>query len=292
LPTIENPYNNLTGGSWVKGNLHAHSTRSDGNRSQQAVIDCFAELGYDYLAITDHDVLTGAKDYEALDCKGLILVPGNEISADGPHLLHIDATSVVPPSMDRQEVFDAINRRGGFAIVNHPNWIADFNHCPYDLMARWKGYTGMEIFNGVVQGMQGSAYATDKWDRILSTGRRVWGFANDDSHAACHDAQGWNVAYVTERTPGAVVDALSRGRFYASTGVVIDEINVDGRRISVHSSNAEATAAYIQDGTRINYVDEPGLEIDIPKDSRYVRFEFYGKGNRMAWTQPMFVKWE
>ena len=39
----------------LKGNLHAHTTFSDGRRPVDEVIGRYRELGYDFLAITDHD---------------------------------------------------------------------------------------------------------------------------------------------------------------------------------------------------------------------------------------------
>ncbi len=39
----------------LKGNLHAHTTFSDGRRPIREVIGRYRELGYDFLAITDHE---------------------------------------------------------------------------------------------------------------------------------------------------------------------------------------------------------------------------------------------
>jgi PHP domain-containing protein len=39
----------------LKGNLHAHSTLSDGRRPVEEVVARYRDLGYDFLAITDHD---------------------------------------------------------------------------------------------------------------------------------------------------------------------------------------------------------------------------------------------
>src|SRR5262249_46998313 len=39
----------------LKGNLHAHTTFSDGRRPIREVIRRYRDLGYDFLAITDHD---------------------------------------------------------------------------------------------------------------------------------------------------------------------------------------------------------------------------------------------
>ncbi len=39
----------------LKGNLHAHTTFSDGVRPADEVVERYRELGYDFLAITDHE---------------------------------------------------------------------------------------------------------------------------------------------------------------------------------------------------------------------------------------------
>ena len=46
----------------LKGNLHAHTTFSDGRRPAGEVVACYRQLGYDFLAITDHDDRIG-EDY-------------------------------------------------------------------------------------------------------------------------------------------------------------------------------------------------------------------------------------
>ena len=108
MALLEHPYNNLSGGRWLSGNLHAHTTASDGERSQQAVIDDYAGRGHGFLMISDHDVFTSADDYRQFDSRGMILVPGTEITAHGPHMLHIGATALVPPDADRQRVVDGV----------------------------------------------------------------------------------------------------------------------------------------------------------------------------------------
>src|SRR5689334_277988 len=41
-------------GRFYRGNLHTHSTRSDGRQAPEAVIAAYREQGYDFLALTDH----------------------------------------------------------------------------------------------------------------------------------------------------------------------------------------------------------------------------------------------
>ena len=41
-------------GRFFKGNIHTHSTRSDGGRVPEDVCKTYREAGYDFLALTDH----------------------------------------------------------------------------------------------------------------------------------------------------------------------------------------------------------------------------------------------
>ena len=209
---LENPYD-VPGGVWLKGNLHTHSTVSDGGRDPQEIVDDYSARGYDFLMFSDHDRVT---DVSELDARGMVLIPGNEVSSRGSHMLHVDASRAVEPAADRQAVIDAINDDGGFAVINHPNWEADYAHCPLEMMKALRGYLGIEIYNAVCDLLPGSAYAVCEWDRLLSLGRRVWGFASDDSHGAGQVGGGWVVARASARTREAVVDALRAGAFYAS----------------------------------------------------------------------------
>lgn len=274
---------------WLRGNLHTHTTGSDGTRDPQTVVDVYAALGYDFLMISDHDQFT---DPSELDAKGMVLIPGVEVTADGEHVLHVNATSRVEPDPDRQTVIDAIERDGGFAIVTHPNWESEFNHCPQQKLEAWDGYAGIEVANGVCIIGSGSGYATDRWDMLLGQGRTVWGYGNDDSHWPEHDARAWTMVQCAERSVEAIVDALRQGRCYVSTGVTIERVRVDGTRITVFAPNAERIIAVSDFGRRQAAVDDTTMTFEVPDDAEYsyIRFECYGFGDDMAWTQPFFIE--
>ncbi len=42
---------------WLKGNIHAHSFWSDGDHVPELVVKAYKDLGYDFLALTDHNVI-------------------------------------------------------------------------------------------------------------------------------------------------------------------------------------------------------------------------------------------
>ena len=120
---LESPYPQGEGLQWLKGNLHVHTTRSDVENAPQEVIQRYADLGYDFLMLSDHDQ---PADLAGLDPCGLVLLPGNEVSSGGPHLLDVGARFTATERDDRQAVIDDINRNGGFAVLCHPNWQADY----------------------------------------------------------------------------------------------------------------------------------------------------------------------
>lgn len=286
-----NPYTGIDGVRALRGNLHAHSTRSDGMALPQDVVNDYASRGYDFLMLSDHDIYTSEEDLAELDSKGMVLIPGNEVSAGGPHMLHVGVGGYIKPSPRRQEVLSEIVKRGGFAVVNHPNWQQEFDHCSFAQLREWVGYEAMEIYNGVIGRLDGSPYATDKWDRLLSMGRRIWGIANDDSHNPTRDVElGWNMVYAKERTPESIIDALRAGRFYASTGVTISKIAVDGMTIRIETENAQRIVAMGQYGRRLAIADGKSIEFAVPPNADYVRFECWGAGEAFAWTQPFFVE--
>jgi hypothetical protein len=287
---IEHPYRALRGGHWLRGNLHTHTTRSDGSDAPQVVLDRYAQAGYDFLAITDHDLPAVARDYRAWNARGLILIPGNEITAHGPHMLHINLRRRIEPRALRQQVILDANRDGGFVVVNHPNWGEDFDHCSIARLREWVGFAGIEIFNGTIHRLHGSTLATNKWDMLLGAGRRVWGFANDDLHHPDDFAQGWNMVYAQRRSGGSIVEALMAGRFYASTGLVINAIDVRGGSIRVQAAGARRMVAVGAVGRRLAMVDGDTFTYQPDGQSPYVRVECYGDGEAAAWTQPFFIR--
>lgn len=257
----------------------------------EEVVEDYRSRGHRFLMISDHDVFASPETLESFCSNDMILIPGNEISASGPHILHVNASGKIAPSPQRQVVLNEIAPdRDSFAIICHPNWKERFDYATISQLTEWTGYAGIEIYNGVIGRLHGSPYATDKWDMLLAAGRRVWGYANDDSHHVGDVELGWNQVYVKETSPGEITRALRQGRFCASTGVTIKNVEVDGLNIRLETENAERIVALREVGRRFATVDANVIEVEVPPDAGYVRFECWGRGEQMAWTQPFFPK--
>ena len=286
------PY--LTEGyTWLKGNLHTHTTFSDGTHTAEEVIANYEQCGYDFLGISDHDVFTAPHDYQHMT--QMVLIPVVEVTSLGPHIQQIGVHQRVEPDTDRQAVVDRINSDGGFAVMNHPNWEWHFNHFPQEMMSDLQGAIGLEVYNGVIERLDGSALASDRWDRLLSVGRQLWGFANDDAHYPTDVGVAWNVVQSPARSADDIMSALRQGQFYASTGVMVKSVEIDGLCIRIETENAQRIRFLTRFGTIRSSTDGASAEWELPdnltqlKNWRYVRIECYGEGGRMAWLQPIRI---
>ena len=49
--------NGQDGARWYRGNLHTHSLWSDGNDLPEMICDWYKRNGYDFVALSDHNIL-------------------------------------------------------------------------------------------------------------------------------------------------------------------------------------------------------------------------------------------
>jgi hypothetical protein len=224
-------------GRFWRGNLHAHSTVSDGGLSPAAIRDLYRAAGYDFVAITDHFLdafgypLT---DITADDGPDFVSIPSAELHAgkieagEHWHLLGIGLPAgFAPPSAD--ETGPTLAGRalaaGAFVAAAHPAW---YGATPAEVESLGPIHA-VEVWNATVLD---SNDRPDSWyvlDQLLSRGRRYLAIAADDAHFRERpDAlQAW-VWVKAERLGAAdLVSALMAGSFYASTGPELRSIEVD-----------------------------------------------------------------
>jgi len=291
---LKSSYSNIE--SWFRGNLHTHTTESDGSCPPETVIADYESRGYDFLCISDHDILVDPSRYQRNT--SMLLIPAVEVTANGPHIQQVNANNRVAPNPDRQVVVREIIADQSICILNHPNWGAQYNHFPHVLMESLDGYHGIEIYNGVIQRLQGTALASDRWDRLLSGGHRLWGYGNDDSHQPGDVGIAWNVVQAEDCTVDQIDVGLRNGSFYASTGVTISSIGINGTTVHVKTKDAQRICFVSKLGVIQLIVDGTEASYSLPEDLNqalslsYIRAECYGAGGSVAWTQPIFIEEE
>ncbi len=284
-----NPYAGRDG-IWLKGNLHTHTSPASacGRVAIDKTLSLYEDAGYGFLSISDHMTLSQPKS------ERLVLIPGIEWNRPdgGGHtgLYSCRPNSIVPAitMKDQEELLATLSSRDSLLILNHPNWQLRPHYRREELLAL-PGYDGIEIFNGVIKRLEGYEISTDKWDYLLSSGRRILGFASDDFHLESDLSTGWNVVRAESASPEAVFAALKCGNFYTSSGVDLTDIYREKNYITVESANGEEIQAIGSGGRLLETVKDCRMTVDISKwDTGYIRFAIYGTGSAMAWTQPFF----
>ena len=302
---------------WYKGSLHNHTNKSDGDSSPADVIQWYRRHLYHFAAITDHNLVTPVEILSAhYDEKERFLVlPGEEItdiypSSDGEKPIHINAlgiTRTLAPEHGRDAVavlqgnVDSVRAAGGLPMVNHPNY--RWALTAEDILP----VTGFSLFEfancGAAVNNSGidSPGTEEMWDILLTGGKQVWGVASDDSHhfttfSPRHDnpGRGWVMVRSGKLAPENLYQALERGDFYSTTGVILEEYSTVVGRIAIKIQQWGHTRY------RIEFIGRSGsvlytrsgtfAEYRISGGESYVRVRVTDSNNLRAWTQPVFIE--
>ena len=294
---------------WVKGNLHSHTTNSDGKPSPQERVDGYGAQGYDFLCLSDHYKITRTDTVSAPD--GLVLIQGAELHPDNPfggqrhHFLCLNLQEDIDSvSMPPQHVIDEVRRQGGCVWLAHPFW-SSINVIRDVLPLR--GFAGVEVFNTTCL-CQGRGESSTHWNDWMEQEDRLYpALANDDSHALEQDQKdtyrAWTMARVKERNAQSIVDALVKGAAYCTTGPQIHDIRL--RRVDSPDEDRHLVEASIScsEAQRILAVsDTYGREFRIAGEtfekatftvhavSRWVRFEVHAPDGSKAWSNPFDLR--
>jgi hypothetical protein len=249
-------------------------------------------------------------------------VTGRDVTQKEIHLTAINPKRAVVPQGGSsvadtlQRDVDAIRAASGFAIVNHP--LLHWSMTAADLSAL-RGVKAFEVWNGGTHtnnyGGAGSPGTEALWDQVLSSGALLYGVAADDAHefkdpsfpmALTIPGRAWIMVRATELTAEAIVAAMDRGDFYATTGLELSDYEVTPSAISIGirlKTRFKYDVTFIGRGGRIlkqvpvaNVESASGaaarpapVVYDIRGDEGYVRAKITDSNGYVAWTQPVLV---
>lgn len=242
-----------TSGNWYKGNLHSHSTLSDGLLSPAEAVTLYKGKGYHFLCLSEHDMYTDHR--AAFNDSQFIMLPGIEYSAilyndstrskysrlkvhhvhgilgttqmqqhapDGllTHMQHIPPLiyeKTWPGAPVAQKMTDMLRRHGCITTYNHPVWsrVTEAEFC------NTSGLFALEIFNFNTMQEVGMGSHTSAWDTMLRSGMHINAFASDDNHneGLFEDfCGGWVCVRADALTHDAIIEGLVHGNYYSSSG--------------------------------------------------------------------------
>jgi len=303
-----------TPAGWFKGNTHTHTINSDGDSTPDEVVRWYREHGYQFLVLTDHNFLTSVDGLNALHgATGRFLVVRGEEVTDrfGDKPIHVNglvvADEVAPQGGSSvveviQRNVNAIRGAKGVPHVNHPNYGWAITA---DELRQVENTKLIEIFNGhpLVNNLGGGGVPglEQVWDTLLTSGRLIYGIAVDDAHtfkdpgnpAVAGPGRGWVMVRAPRLEARALVEALERGDFYATTGVVLADYQATPAEITVRvrpSSSSKYRIQFIGSGGRLlREATETQATYAFTGDEGYVRAKVLESNGLMAWCQPVRV---
>jgi len=194
-------------------NLHMHTRYSDGTGLHREIARAALRAGLDVVIVTDHNVLVrGFDGYYRDGERRVLMLVGQEVhdQARHPqksHLLIVGAKrDLAPLAHDPQALINAVQQAGGLCFLAHPH------EPPAPLFGEtaiswedWQvqGFTGLEIWNHLSQlkyvltswpsvvfhiffpmffAIAPDPATLQKWDELLSMGRRVVAVGGSDAH--------------------------------------------------------------------------------------------------------------
>ena len=305
---------------FYKGNIHTHTTKSDGDEDPIKVTEWYKAHGYDFLVLTDHNhrtILDYGNEIESAETP--LMIPGEEVTMniqnnDVTVPIHINGIGiervVEPIEVDGvvstiQANIDSIKEAGGIASINHPNY--KWAYTISDLI-QVNGATAIEVFNGIhdtnVYGSKNRPSAEQIWDGILSSGKLIYGVAADDSHhyhdftpKMANPGRGWICVKADSLSELSIMDSIKNGDFYASTGVYLDQLDRSDKSLNISIGTNEddplklteyVTSITGYEGELLYETDDLNFNFELPPNSSYMRATIKSSGGFKAWTQPVF----
>ena len=161
----------------------------------------------------------------------------------------------------------------------------------------------MEVYNAHPMNVKGDprSFSYESiWDTLLGTGRLIYGTASDDCHNYfqlsadnSNPGRAWVMVEAEELTEEAIVAGLMTGKFYATTGVVLNELFVSGDLIKLNiQQNSIQTYKTTMIGKGGTVLDEKaGIDVTyrIKGHEGYVRARVDSSWGARAWIQPIFL---
>jgi len=297
----------LPGRFW-RGNLHTHSTLSDGVLQPDEVVEAYKDAGYDFMMLSDHflDIYNWpVADTRRFRSTNFTTVIGSELHAPetrAGELWHIVAAGL-PLDFEPgapTETGTAIARRaaaaGAFVGIAHPAWsqltiedgrAIDVAHA-------------VEIYN---HGCAVDCDRGDGWyllDQLLTEDRRLTAFATDDAHFRTDDHfGGWVQVKAQSLEPETLIEALKQGQYYSSQGPMIHELSLSGNELTIACSPVDTIVVVCGHSRTVNRSGRAitGATLDLSKlekgwlltkQSPWLRVSLIDHGGKRAWTNPIW----
>jgi sugar phosphate isomerase/epimerase len=297
----------LPGRFW-RGNLHTHSTLSDGALDPEKTVEAYKDAGYDFMMLSEHFIdrfKWPIADTRRMRSNRFTTILGSELHApktSAGELWHIVAAGLpldfapCAPEETGAQLAERAAAAGAFVGIAHPAW----SQLTIEDGRAIKVAHAVEIYN---HGCAVECDRGDGWyllDQLLTEGNRLTAFATDDAHFKIPDHfGGWVQVKSESLEPEALLAALKAGHYYSSQGPVIHEVSLSGSELSVVSSPVNTIAVVCGHSRTVGRagraITSATLDLDklkegwlLEKDSPWFRLCLIDAAGKRAWTNPIW----
>jgi len=296
--------------TFQRGNIHAHSNWSDGDRHPRDVYVWYRNHGFAFVALTDHNTRASPQTFNALEKPNFVIIAGEELTMRVQRTrVHVNGLCTKKtigggnhPSTRSALVhaIEYVHAQGGIALVNHPNfdWALTVND-----IREAKGAELLEIYSShpdvPADGDAEHPSQEGIWETLLDQGENIGSVAVDDAHYFNTDKPkksnpakpggGWVEVFVPTTDRNAICEALRNKQLYSSSGASLSRIRVTAEALSVWPKEEGAIVEFIGDGGKVFEKKERGKDgettYQLRGTERYVRARITLPDGKKAWTQ-------
>ena len=289
-------------GRFWRGNIHTHSTLSDGALAPEEVCRLYRESGYDFLCLSDHFLPQYGfpiADTRPFRTNSFTTILGAEIHApmnSQSEIWHVLAAGLpedFAPTGEAETGIELAARAkaaGAFVGIAHPQWSS---LTAEDGRAMAPHAHAVEIYNHGCQVECARPDGTYLLDLLANEGHRLTAYAADDAHFRIDDGfGGWMMVKAEANEPEALLAAMKAGAFYASQGPLIHAFAVAGGEAHVECSPA-VNVALLGRGSRtvnVNGRQMTRASLSLERFSGdWFRLVVTDAAGRLAWSNPVWL---
>ncbi len=288
---------------WYFGDLHVHSTASDGVFSPWQLGARAKKAGLDYIAVADHN--NYAENLRPPFVPGVAFVPAVEWTHYKGHMnffgvkAPFENSFIANSEAEMRALVSQARAMGAVISVNHPKC----PFCPY----LWEDDTAfdlMEIWNGPFTPR--NAKAVSWWHTLLCAGRRIPIVGGSDFHKPGPVRLGAPVTAVYAASPAAedLLAAIRAGNAYVTEGVRGPRVEIAYGGVpmggeAVYAPDIPLTVKCTEKkavlvtnaGERPISVTNGEAQIALPKVRfAYIKIPAFPAGRLRAITNPIYFK--
>ncbi len=233
------------GPGWYRGDLHGHTLHSDAILSVADYLDYAMERSLDFVALTDHNTVSGLAELDSLAGDAITIIKGVELTGFHGHALALGSGDWAEWRIRDGETMRAraldLTASGRLFVIAHPK---SEGH-PFCTGCRWSHadqFPGsariVEVWNGP---WNDSCPQNEQGIRLfyhwLNEGNRMVATSGTDTHAR-HGPDARlpaNMVFADDNTQPDILAAIRAGRLYVSSGPRLDcvAVTTEGTRVGM-----------------------------------------------------------